>query len=263
MYLSWNSKIYLLSPKQSIQAFHLPRGVSSSSAFLDAQAELRDYSAWNGLLWISSPQVHARFCLAHLGHFLVQSQTDHQTTMRNSFGPYFLCSLLLGAAQVAYGGLISRPSYIFNRTSTKNVAVYFGQSPVTSSTSLAAQCADPSIDIVILAFVIDQLHGGLYPSVNFGAACGGQTALMASSAPGLLSCPALAADILTCQKTYGRKVLLSVGGATSTIAFASDQQASTFANVLWKIFGPPGQVDVGLRPFGTVEVDGFDIGKVL
>lgn len=83
---------------------------------------------------------------------------------------------------------------------------------------------------------------------------------MKSKAPGLLSCTQLAKDITTCQKTYGKKVLLSIGGATSRISFPSATSASTFATTLWKLFGPPGSVDTGLRPFGTVQIDGFDVG---
>lgn len=151
--------------------------------------------------------------------------------------------------------------YTFNALSQRNVAVYFGQTTITGTTSLEAQCADPNIDIVIFAFVISQLHGGIYPTVNFGAACGGQTAEMAAQAPGLLSCPELAGNISTCQNTYGKKVLLSVGGATSQISFSGEDQARNFGDVLWNLFGPAGNIDGALRPFGDVEVDGFDIGS--
>lgn len=155
---------------------------------------------------------------------------------------------------------VSSSSYSFNAASKKNVAVYFGQTPVTGTTNLAAQCADPNIDIAILAFIIAATYQGKYPQVNFGAACGGQTDAMVSEAPGLLSCPALAADIKTCQEKYGKKVLLSIGGATSQISFAAPAEAGDFANVLWDLFGPPGNIDVALRPFGDASVDGFDIG---
>ncbi|KAH7350951.1 glycoside hydrolase superfamily [Rhexocercosporidium sp. MPI-PUGE-AT-0058] len=151
--------------------------------------------------------------------------------------------------------------YTFNALSQRNIAVYFGQTAITGTTSLEAQCADPNIDIVILAFVISQLSGGIYPSVNFGAACGGQTDEMRTQAPGLLSCPELAGNISTCQNTYGKKVLMSVGGATSQISFGGEDQARNFGDVLWNLFGPAGNIDDGLRPFGDIEVDGFDIDK--
>ena len=154
--------------------------------------------------------------------------------------------------------------YAFNSQSIENVAVYFGQTDATGSTTLAKQCADQNIDIVILAFVVSRNDsGGLYPGVNFGAACGGQTSLMEEEAPGLLSCSELATDIDTCQTTYGKKVLLSIGGGGQSIIFNAASDASAFGGILWDLFGPPGNVDINLRPFGDVSVDGFDIGKEL
>jgi hypothetical protein len=158
----------------------------------------------------------------------------------------------------------STSGYTFNAQSSKNVVVYFGQTAATSSTTLLAQCADSNIDIVILAFIVQNTYqGSPYPLINFGAACGGQTSEMSASAPGLLSCPDLASMISECQKTYGKKVMLSIGGATGSIIFATEAEAEEFATVLWQLFGPPGQIDDGLRPFGDVEVDGFDIGSLL
>lgn len=86
---------------------------------------------------------------------------------------------------------------------------------------------------------------------------------MTSEAPGLLWCPELAGQIKTCQDQYGKKVLLSVGGSTSQISFAGTDEAVAFADVLWGVFGPGGSVDDQSRPFGMVEVDGFDIGLSL
>jgi hypothetical protein len=154
--------------------------------------------------------------------------------------------------------------YVFNSQSKTNVAVYFGQTDATGGTTLAKQCADPNVDIVILAFVVSRNDSGsLYPGINFGAACGGQTSLMKEDAPGLLSCSELATDINTCQSTYGKKVLLSIGGGGQSIIFNTASDASAFGSILWDLFGPPGNVDVNLRPFGDVSVDGFDIGKEL
>jgi chitinase len=117
--------------------------------------------------------------------------------------------------------------------------------------------------MVILAFVISQNYSGPYPEVNFGAACGGATALMESNAPGLLFCPVMAADLTTCQEDYGKKVLLSLGGEIGNIEFETAYEASYFASILWQLFGPPGFVDTDLRPFGIASVDGFDIGTTL
>jgi hypothetical protein len=158
--------------------------------------------------------------------------------------------------------IASKITHKFDARSSSNIAVYFAQSPLTSSSSLTAQCSDPNIDIVILAFVVAAKSGGDYPAVNFGAACNfDQTPIMAEKAPGLLRCPDLAEQIERCQG-LGKKVLLSTGGSTGQIAFATDEEAVAFANVIWGLFGPLGALDEGLRPFGKSVLDGFDIGII-
>ncbi|TVY15364.1 Chitinase 3 [Lachnellula arida] len=138
------------------------------------------------------------------------------------------------------------PDYTFDATSSKNIAVYFGRSPATRSSSLEAQCADPNIDIVILAFVIPQQDGSKYPSTNFGPTCNGQTDAMRASAP---------------DKVWEESVV-EYGGITGGFNFGGDGQAAAFADTLWGLFGPVGSVDIMLRPFGGVEVDGFDVGEM-
>ena len=64
---------------------------------------------------------------------------------------------------------------------------------------------------------------------------------------------------MTCQKTYGKTILLSIGGATYTEGgFSSSSAAVAGANLLWKTFGPVQSGSSGNRPFGTAVVDGFD-----
>lgn len=54
---------------------------------------------------------------------------------------------------------------------------------------------------------------------------------------------------------------MSIGGATSGVSFGDDGEARDFADRVWEVFGGgAGQVDGELRPFGGVEVDGFDVG---
>lgn len=65
-------------------------------------------------------------------------------------------------------------------------------------------------------------------------------------------------DIATCQSTYGKTILLSVGGATYTEGgFSSSAAAVTAANNIWAIFGPQTSSSVP-RPFGKSVIDGFD-----
>ena len=114
-------------------------------------------------------------------------------------------------------------------------------------------------------------QGSLYPlieakltptaTMDFGPACGGQSSQMqAKGATGMLACGQMAEDIATCQSA-GKKVLLSLGGATAQTAFTDDNQAATFASTLWDLFGAGTGLDAGLRPFGKTTIDGFDVGK--
>jgi chitinase len=67
------------------------------------------------------------------------------------------------------------------------------------------------------------------------------------------------ADIAECQNTYGKTILLSVGGATYTEGgFSSSAAAVAAANNLWSIFGPYSSSSSAPRPFGTAVIDGFD-----
>ncbi|KAL8687535.1 MAG: hypothetical protein Q9224_005121 [Gallowayella concinna] len=154
----------------------------------------------------------------------------------------------------------SSGSPTFDAQSSNNVAVYYGQSPATSQTTLAQMCQDGNVDIVILAFLTTYFGAGGYPAVNLGAACGGPSQKMrAAGASGLLSCPTMENDIKTCQG-LGKKVLLSLGGAEATTAFSSASQASDFATKLWDLFGGGSGENSEMRPFGSAVVDGFDIG---
>ena len=150
----------------------------------------------------------------------------------------------------------------FNAKAKDNVAVYYGQSPATSKVNLTALCSDPSVNIVILAFLSEFFSAGGLPTMDFGPACGGQSSQMeAKGATGMLECTQMASDIATCQSS-GKKVLLSLGGATAQTAFTSDDQATTFASTLWNLFGGGTGLDAGLRPFGSTKIDGFDVGKL-
>lgn len=126
---------------------------------------------------------------------------------------------------------------------------------------------DPTVNIVVLAFLTEFFGPGGQPVINFGPACGSVTKEAAlQNLTGILDCttataPAIpmANAIETCQ-FHGKKVLLSLGGALSNTTFANDTQASTFATTLWNLFGAGTGSKVG-RPFGEVLLDGFDIGK--
>ncbi|KAM3076073.1 Chitinase 2 [Clarireedia jacksonii] len=158
------------------------------------------------------------------------------------------CLGLLSCLPAAFAG--------FSSSSSSNVAVYWGQNSYgQSSGSLVQQrlsyyCANMEIDIIPLAFMVSVTN----PVLNFanqGDVC---TAISGST---LFYCSELEADITTCQKTYGKTILLSIGGATYTEGgFSSTAAAVTAANNVWSWFGPYSSSAV--RPFGTAVVDGFD-----
>lgn len=147
----------------------------------------------------------------------------------------------------------------FNAQSSSNLAVYYGQSPATDNYTLEQVCQDQNVDIVVLAFLTTFYGPGGQPSINFGPAEGGTPTLGAQkiNATGLLDCPFLAKNITTCQ-SLGKKVMLSLGGATGVTNFTSDAQATSFASNLWNLFGG-GMTDSDMRPFGSVKIDGFDV----
>lgn len=147
----------------------------------------------------------------------------------------------------------------FNAQSQRNVAVYYGQTPHTNKVTVDQLCQDQNVDIVVLSF-LDTFFGpaGL-PNINIGPACSGDPTVgaQAINATGVLDCPFLAKNITTCQKA-GKKVFLSLGGASGTTNFTSDTQATSFASTVWNLFGG-GNLTSNMRPFGSVKVDGFDI----
>jgi chitinase len=73
----------------------------------------------------------------------------------------------------------------------------------------------------------------------------------------LESCAAIGSDIKYCQ-AQGKKILLSLGGATPDVYIASESSAKAMADFLWGAFGPAKSSWGGPRPFGDASVDGFD-----
>jgi hypothetical protein len=157
----------------------------------------------------------------------------------------------------------SQTAAMFNPKATDNLAVYFGQSDMTSTVPLNEICADENVNIIVIGFVTSffSSNGTGYLTVNFGAAGGYMNSAMAAAgATGLLEADVLAANITACQQA-GKIVLLSIGGAVSSVEFANDTQAEYIATELWNLFGAGNGTAADLRPFGSVVLDGFDIGK--
>lgn len=76
----------------------------------------------------------------------------------------------------------------------------------------------------------------------------------------LWDCPTYEDDIKTCQQTYGKTILVSIGGpGYDEAGFKDKQSAENAATLLWKMFGPVDPSSNALRPFHNASVDGFDI----
>ncbi|ETS86893.1 hypothetical protein PFICI_00721 [Pestalotiopsis fici W106-1] len=158
---------------------------------------------------------------------------------------FSLLAASLGLGQLASAG--------FDPSIQSNVAIYWGQNSygqANSQSRLSEYCSNTELNIIPIAFML----GIQNPSVNFASAIHACT-----SYPGtqLLNCPQIAQDIKTCQTTYSKTILLSLGGATYTEGgFSSAAAAQAAANNVWNLFGP--NTTAANRPFGSAVVDGFD-----
>lgn len=143
--------------------------------------------------------------------------------------------------------------------------------------------ADTDIDIIPMAFMTQVNTGpGNTPTLNFANQ---QNNCNTFTGTNLINCPQIGEDIKTCQQQYGKKILLSIGGATYTEGgFASAIEATTAADNIWQMFGPQNasqatsnvslsatiarrqhyhsphlkRQSTVLRPFGDAVLDGFD-----
>ena len=157
-------------------------------------------------------------------------------------------------------------TYSFDPMSSSNVAVYYGQTDQTSNVPLTTVCADPNVDMIVLAFVTTfytPYPSGSYPTLNMGSHCwAASSAQVSAGATGLIDCVSdgFAELVRSCQTNYGKKVFLSLGGAIdySDTRIASDTMANSLADTLWDLFlGGSGLESI--RPFGDVVLDGIDI----
>ncbi|SPQ20314.1 b76e6f3b-b6a5-4e39-b50b-6219e976e43b [Thermothielavioides terrestris] len=143
----------------------------------------------------------------------------------------------------------------FNPSATDNIAIYWGQNSINRAGGqqrLSSYCSSTPFNIIPLAFLTSIKNPTSLNFANAGDNC--------TTFPGtqLLQCPQIEEDIQTCQ-SLGKTILLSIGGATYTEGgFTSADEATTWANTLWSMFGPPTSDSSVLRPFGSATVDGFD-----
>ncbi|GES63293.1 class III chitinase [Aspergillus terreus] len=174
--------------------------------------------------------------------------------------------------------LVPFVSAAFDSSSSSNIAVYWGQNSYGQGTgafvqrNLAYYCSNTEINVSLITSmgcVVSSLNDTIFqiiplafmngitpPITNFANAGDNCTAF--SDNINLLNCTQIANDIKTCQKTYGKTILLSLGGATYTQGgWSSTTEAQNAAQAVWNMFGPSTNAQVD-RPFGDAVVDGFD-----
>ncbi|KAL2126931.1 hypothetical protein VTI74DRAFT_11596 [Chaetomium olivicolor] len=167
--------------------------------------------------------------------------------MFSSVGLTALCGLVISLPGALAG---------FDPGATNNIAIYWGQNSINRANGqqrLATYCSNTAVNVIPVAFLTSIKNPTLVNFANAGDNC--------TTFPGtqLLSCPQIEEDIKTCQ-SLGKSILLSLGGATYTEGgFASAAEATTWANTIWEMFGPPQPSSTALRPFGSASVDGFDM----
>ena len=165
------------------------------------------------------------------------------------------------AALLAIASTTTTVFAAFDPASKTNVVTYWGQG--SNQDRLLTTCQNPSYDIINIGFVdvFPNQGAGGWPGTNFGNACwsdyyehkGVNTSL-------LKTCPDIGPDVIECQQTYGKKILLSIGGGYPNSYYIKNNKSGVnFADFLWAAFGPVSATKRGIpRPWGDAGVDGFD-----
>ncbi|RNJ55158.1 hypothetical protein D7B24_008936 [Verticillium nonalfalfae] len=182
-----------------------------------------------------------------------------------------LCSLLSTIQRVAIISLLLSGCLAkFCAESKNNVVLYWGQGP--NQLDLLHYCQQSHVDVIILSFVhLFPAQANGFLGINFGNQCGRAV----FPGPGFhgvneprrdalqANCPAINAQIPVCQQTYGKKIILSVGGGMLSYQLTGIQEADLLADQLWVMFGPRNETLVAQgvpRPLDfkdqAVEVDG-------
>ncbi|MED6174484.1 hypothetical protein PIB30_069435 [Stylosanthes scabra] len=131
---------------------------------------------------------------------------------------------------------------LLNTTQADDIGVYWGQNG--NEGTLANTCASRKYSFVNLAF-LTTFGNGESPVLNLAGHCD-------ASSKG---CTGLSLDIKTCQK-QGIKVMLAIGGGSSTSQLTSSEDAKTVAEYLWNNF--LGGNSSTRRPLGDAVLDGIE-----
>ncbi|XP_047132367.1 uncharacterized protein LOC100214393 isoform X1 [Hydra vulgaris] len=139
------------------------------------------------------------------------------------------------------------------------ISVYWGQDSaggisLTFEKELLEYCKNFHYDIITIAFVdifFDRNNKDNVLGINLSNHCNTSY----DGYPDLLECPQIAEHIKECQKN-GKKIVVSLGGASGLYGFNSADEAQEFANTVWNLFlGGSSTV----RPFKSAVLDGVDL----
>lgn len=151
----------------------------------------------------------------------------------------------------------------FDNSRYDNVAVYWGQNSYGAvhgddtanfQKPLAFYCQDDAIDAFPVSFLNVFSGPGGVPSINLANTCN-PTDNATFPGTNLPNCASVGQDIKTCQ-AKGKIVTISLGGATGSVGFSSDDQGQTFADTIWNLFLGGSSAT---RPFGDAVLDGVDL----
>ncbi|XP_031573002.1 acidic endochitinase-like [Actinia tenebrosa] len=154
-----------------------------------------------------------------------------------------------------------------NYTGRQRLVGYWGQNgagpangPSNYERSLAETCRTTKYDIIAVSFVIifwDSRNKDSLPSLNFAYHC---EKSISPQYPFLLRCPKIEEGIKVCQG-LGKKVIMSVGGATGDGTLPTPAKARELAQTFYDLFLGGSRMDgsLNLRPFGSAVMDGIDL----
>jgi chitinase len=149
------------------------------------------------------------------------------------------------------------PKHSFSRrqngTASAETVVYWGQNggSAVENNDLSSYCgADSGIDILVLSFLYQWGNGVTTPAGTIGQSC----SIDATGAG--TGCDDLAAAITTCQGN-GKKIILSLGGASGAYSLQGQSDAEAIGQSLWDSYGKSGSSSAP-RPFGDAFVNGWD-----
>lgn len=146
---------------------------------------------------------------------------------------------------------LAAPSTSRRQSGSAQNVVYWGQNGggTIENNDLSTYCtADSGIDILVLSFLYN-----FNADSNTATGTIGQSCFITNTGQGQ-NCEALSQAVTKC-KAAGKKLIISLGGASSYSTITSTAEAQAIGEYLWNAYGGGSGVS---RPLGPAVLDGFD-----